>query len=69
MKIGDKVVLLDNVYNNEDDDDMAPGRTGVIYGESVGGRYFHVTLDGEPVEGEQNWTFLPSELEVINETA
>ena len=65
MKVGDKVVLLDNVYNNDDDDEMAPGRTGVVTGTSVDCLYLNVELDGEPVEGDQNWTFLPSELELV----
>lgn len=64
MKVGDKVVLLENVYNNDDDNLMAPGRTGVVCRVGIQGRYISVTLDGEPVEGEQNWTFLPEELEL-----
>lgn len=65
MKIGDKVRLLDNVYDNEEDNDMAPGRTGTIYDITLHGSYIGVTLDGEPVEGDLDWTFLPTELEVI----
>lgn len=64
MKVGDKVVLLENVYNNDDDNLMAPGRTGVVCRVGIQSRYISVTLDGEPVEGEQNWTFLPEELEL-----
>lgn len=67
MKVGDKVVLLDNVYNNDDDDDdlMSPGRTGVVVRVGIHGSYISVRLDGEPVEGEQDWTFLPEELELV----
>lgn len=64
MKAGDKVVLLANVYDSPDDNDMAPGRTGVVTGLSVDNLYIHVDLD-IPVEGEKNWTFLPSELELV----
>lgn len=65
MKVGDKVVLLDNVYNSDDDDLMSPGRTGAVIRVGIHGRYISVTLDGEPVEGEQDWTFLPEELELV----
>jgi hypothetical protein len=65
MKMGDKVKLLDNIYDNDEDSEMAPGRTGIIYDVSTTGSYIGVTLDGEPVEGSLDWTFLPTELEVI----
>lgn len=63
MKAGDRVKLLSNVYENDDDKDMAPGVEGTI-DSILNGDYVEVVLDKE-VEGTRSWVFVRSELEVI----
>lgn len=63
MNIGDRVKLLNNVYENNSDREMAPGTKGYIK-DIVLEKYIYVVLD-KPVEGLREWTFIPSELEVI----
>lgn len=67
MKVGDRVKLLDNVYMNDEDPDMRPGTLGVVrVGLREGFSYLTVELD-IPVEGEHEWSFLPSELALVGE--
>lgn len=63
MKIGDRVKLLENVYNCEDDGLMLPGTKGYINNIELG-TYIYVQLD-EPVDGVGLWLFYEDELEVV----
>lgn len=64
MKIGDRVKLLNNIYHSPEGDDglMAPGTNGVI--QHIESTYVTVILEHE-VEGKRDWSFLPTEIEVI----
>ena len=64
MKIGDKVVLLKNVYSGEN---LSSGKTGVIMNIEYDELYqvaldsgYASTLDGTPL-----WNFYDHELEVV----
>jgi hypothetical protein len=64
MKIGDRVKLLANMYDQHGDDNlMEPGTEGTIQSQ-LGGGCWIVILDHE-VEGKRDWSFLTKELEVV----